>query len=78
MSPPPAPDAAYEGRSSILEATTLDTPDFHWLGLKKLTWQVGRRPLSFDFSERIAGENLNNIKRICYGGSKKSNSSCSE
>lgn len=46
MSLSPAPGAAHEGSSSILEETTLDTPGFRWLGLKKLTWQVGRRPLS--------------------------------
>lgn len=28
-----------EGRSSILATKTLDTPDFRWVGLEKLTWQ---------------------------------------
>lgn len=36
----PSP-AAPEGKSSILSTTDLDTPDFRWVGLKKLTWQVG-------------------------------------
>lgn len=37
---------APEGRCSILSATTLKTPEFRWVGLRKLTWQVGPARLS--------------------------------
>lgn len=38
---PTTANDAPEGRCSILSATTLETPEFRWVGLKKLTWQVG-------------------------------------
>ena len=34
--------AAGDGQSSVLSSTDLDTPEYRWVRLRKILWQVGR------------------------------------